>query len=268
MHLKNNDHIEQFLRWAELDRRRSPNTIIRYKATLDQLFDPLGMTVEDIEEWWQTRYHLSAATRANELACLRTFYKWATRFDHRPDDPTRRLDPPPIDNRIPRPIGEADLQDVFDVLRDREELDLYRAAALGAYAGMRISETASLDWSDIDQDRKRIYITGKGRKERVMGLSAVLLDKLLPNTGGNVLTAGGESYRPDTLQRKMNRAFKAAGVDHTFHDLRKRGATLAIEKTGDIYAVSKAWGWSSIETASAYATVSDETLDQIAHSIL
>lgn len=257
--------VEKFLEWAELDRRRSQNTIARYRATLRQLPDPVNATVEEVQEWWDERLHLSPSTRANELACLRAFYKWATRFDYRPDDPTRRLDAPPIDNKIPRPIGKSDLNKLFNALEDQPHL--YRAVALGAHGGLRVGEAATLDWSDIDQDARRIYIRGKGRKERIMGASPVLMDKILPNTGGNVVTAGEQAYSPATLQRKVNRAFIAAGVDHTFHDLRKRGATMAIAKHGDVYAVARAFGWSSIETASSYAAVSDESLDRIADAM-
>lgn len=259
-----NNTSEAFLRWAERDRRRSPNTLRRYAAVLGQLDDPARATREQIEAWWATRTHLSEATRSNELACLRSFYKWATRFDVRPDDPTRRLDAPRIPNHVPRPVGGSDLKRLLATAPD----DLRRAFALGAYAGCRVGEAAALDWSDIDQEARRIYVRGKGREERAIGLSPVLLDKLLPETGGNVVTAGGTPYSADTLQRKANRFIARSDVGHTFHDLRKRGATLAIAKTGDIYAVAQAFGWASIETASSYAAVSEETLDKIAAAMV
>ena len=70
------------------------------------------------------------------------------------------------------------------------------------------------------------------------------------------------------LQRKVNRLMARHGIAHTFHDLRKRGAGLAIARTHDVYAVSKAFGWARIETASAYAAVSDDTLDAIAEAMV
>lgn len=257
---------EQFLQWAASDRNRSPHTIARYRAVLAMIPHAATASREDIEAWWATRYELSPATRANDLACLRSFYKWATRFDIRADDPTRRLDAPQAANHVPRPIGEADLDRLLYAAKDAP--DMGRAIALGAYAGFRVSEVAALDWSDINQDTRRVYVRGKGGKERSFGISPVLLDKLLPDVGGNVVTAGGTPYSGTVLQRKVNRYIKRHGIDHTFHDLRKRGASLAIAKTGDIYAVAKAFGWSSIETASFYATVSDDTLDRIAAAMI
>ena len=135
---------------------------------------------------------------------------------------------------------------------------------LGAYAGLRVSEVAALNWSDIDQEHKRIYVRGKGMKERVCGLSVVVLDELLPEAVGNVVTAGQRPYTGPVLQRKVNRFMARHGVEKTFHDLRKRYVTQAIAKTGNIHAVAQAVGWASIETANAYAALSDDALDQIA----
>lgn len=265
--MKNDDEITRFLEWAELDRNRSQHTIARYRAVLAQLDDPINATREQVEAWWATRFSKSQATRSNELACLRSFYRWATRFDYRSDDPTRRLDPPKIDHSVPRPIGAADMDRLLGELTI-ESPDLRRAIALGAYAGMRVSEAAGLDWSMIDQESRRIYVRGKGSKERVMGLSPLLLDKLLPETGGNVVTAGGAPYSAAALQRRVNRLMERHGINHTFHDLRKRGATLALARTSNPVAVAQAFGWASIQTATAYAVVGDETLDEISQAMI
>ena len=258
-------HVAQFLAWAENDRNRSPHTLARYRAVLAQIPDPLNATVEDIEKWWASRYPMSAGTRANELACLRAFYKWATRFDHRADDPTRRLDPPKVDNAFPRPIGRSDLKRALDACDERGTPELRRAIALGAYGGLRVSEAASLDWEHIDLDRRFLRIRGKGRKERLAGLSPVLLDEILPELRtGNVVTAGGRTYTADALQRRVNRHLSALGIDATFHKLRARYVTQGIAETGDIYAVARAAGWASIETAKSYAALSDDALHRIA----
>ena len=76
------DTIERFIRWSEKDRGRSPKTIERYKYILGMLSeyaDPIEASVDDIQDWWESRYEMSPATRANELSLLRTFYRWAAR---------------------------------------------------------------------------------------------------------------------------------------------------------------------------------------------
>src|SRR5699024_3112485 len=147
---------------------RSPQTLRRYREVLENFIsfaDPIEATVDEVQEWWESRYHLSQATRANELSCVRSFYNWAIRFDLRIDDPTRRLDLPKVSRRLPRIVGRAE----FELLLGEATVDapeLRRAYALGGYGGLRVSEVAALDWSDIDLEQRRIFVRGKGDKER------------------------------------------------------------------------------------------------------
>ena len=258
--------IDDFLTWCEKDRNRSPATIRRYRIILDHLTtfgDPITLDLDTAQRWWESLYGKQPATRANYLAAARSFYKWATRFGHRDDDPTRRLDAPSVPIRAPRMIGKHD----FHLLLGEytaDAPDLRRTFALGGYAGLRISECASLDWSSIDQELRRIYVTGKGNKQRPVALSALLLDYLLPDTGGNVITGGGEPYSAATLQRKINRLMERHKIDHTFHDFRKRAASIALSKGASMPAVRAMFGWSSMQTVAHYAVVGDSELDQIA----
>lgn len=269
-------HADEFLSWAEHDRMRSPHTLARYRAVLASVAphgDPATLTREQAQAWWDSRILItpdrprSASSRANELACLRAFYRWAVRKGHRLDDPTGTLDFPRPENHVPRAIGRADLDRLLGDLTAGAP-DLRRAVALGAYAGLRVSEAAALDWRDVDLDARRVFVRGKGRWERPVGLSPVLLDLLLPVTGGNVVTAGGSPYTGATLQRKVNRLMDRAGIAHTFHDLRKRGATLALSKGMNPAAVRVAFGWRSMETVTHYAVVGDEELDRIAEAMI
>jgi integrase len=221
---------------------------------------------EDVELWWSARTDLSPATRANDLANLRTFYRWCHRWEHRrpEDDPTLRLDAPKVPNGVPRPITRADLHILLAQFPD----DLRRAVCLGAYAGLRVSEAAALHWHDIDQESRRARILGKGQKTRIVAFSLVLLDQLLPDTGGNVVTGTHDVYTGDSLQRKVNRAITRAGVDDTFHNLRHRYGTLAYQATGDLLAVGRQMGHASPVTTAVYAQASDEVADRIADAVV
>lgn len=261
---------DAFLRWAEEDRLRSEHTLTRYRAVFATLApfagDPAAATMDEIQAWWNSRLGKSPATRQNELACLRAFYKYAIRFDYCLKDPTRRLDAPKVDNALPRPIPRADLLRVLEACDERDLPEIRRAIALGAYAGLRVSEAAALDWSQVDEEKRVLIFRGKGRKERVCAASPKLFDEILPRPeqGGNVVRAGGIPYSADTLQRRINRLFDNLGIDATFHKLRARYVTQGIAETGDIFHVAKAVGWSSIETAKHYAEVNEDVLQRIA----
>ena len=258
------DLIEQYLRYLQR-RNRSPETIRAYTTVLrgweESAGSPLDATVEDAERWWDDLATFAPATQARSLTAVRSFYKWAIRYDHIIQDPTRRLDPPTLAKGAPRYITRAQL----DTLLDGLEPDLRRAVALGAWAGLRVAEVAALDWSDVDVEMRRIHVRhGKGNKSRSVAAHPILIDSLLPDTGGNVVTAGGETYTGGALQRRANRAFKRLGVDATFHQLRHRYGTMTYGATGDPLAVAAAMGHASLESTRIYAAVSDDALDRVA----
>lgn len=254
--------VDQWLAYLA-QRGRSATTIRTYRSTMDSFPEPLAATLADAEAWWSSLDDLAPRTRTRALSCVRSFYRWATRFDLRDDDPTRRLDPPSAGKRLPRPMGRAEMMRVMASAPE----DVRRAVALGGYAGLRVAEAAALDWSDVDVDARRIYVRGgKGDKDRAVGLSGLLLDELLPDTGGNVVRAGAKAYTADALQRRCNRYIRAAGVDATFHKLRSRYATVTLAATGNLLAVSRALGHSSPSVTAIYAATSDADLDLIAEA--
>lgn len=254
---------EQYLKYLARTRNLSPNTIIGYRRTYRTFPGIDTATREQVEAWWETRAHLSAGTRRVDLAAVRSFYTWCRAWDHRTDDPTHRIIPPKQGQRLPRPVGRDDLHRILSATSG----EIRRAVCLGAYAGLRVAEAAALDWRDIDQEIRRIVVRGKGDKERMVGLSPLLLDSLLPVTGGNVVRAGQSAYSANVLQQKVNAAIRAAGVESTFHKLRSRYATVALGATGNLLAVSRALGHASVATTAIYAATADSDLDVIADAV-
>jgi integrase len=253
---------EEYL--AHCRRERTPeNTVRRRQSVLRAVGTPGLATREEIEAWWVGMAHLSPSTRSNALACLRSFYRWAQRWGKRADDPTARLDAPKAPAGLPRPIGRQELAHLLDTLPD----DLRRAVALGAYAGLRVSEAAALSWEDLDLEARRARVVGKGGRRRLVAISPVLIDHLRPETGGNVVAAGGEALGGERLRVRVNRAMRAAGVDATFHQLRHRYGTLAYQATGDLIAVGRQMGHSSPVTTAIYSAASDEVADVIAEAV-
>lgn len=255
--------VGDWLDHLRLDRGLSDNTITTYARTLRTVPDPEHATREDIEGWARSRSTLSVATRNNEIAAVRAFYHWCQVYEHREDDPTRRLIAPKKPQGLPHPVSRTQLRAILDSV----DHEVRRAICLGAYAGLRVSETAALMWADIDTENHRIRVVGKGSKTRLVGLAPLLLDELLPDTGGNVVTGTSKVYSAATMQRRANRAIQAAGVDLTYHALRHRFATVALASTGNLLAVSRALGHASPATTAIYAATSDADLDVIADAV-
>ncbi|MFN2347443.1 MAG: tyrosine-type recombinase/integrase [Dermatophilaceae bacterium] len=248
-------------------RNRSPATIASYRSVMAQyeatVGDPLTATVDDAQRWWERLDRLTPAARARSLSVVRSYYTWAMRHDLLHATPLRRLDAPSLGHRLPHPVNRADWLTILE----RTEGDLRRAVCLGAYAGLRVAEAAHLHWRDIDTDARRIMVrSGKGDKDRVVGLSVLLMDELLPNTGANVVTGTEHELSANALQQRVNRHLRELGIDGTFHKLRARFATQALAHTGNLLAVSRALGHSSPSVTARYAATSDSDLDLIAEA--
>jgi len=260
----------EWLTWLSEDRGRAKNTIATYARSARSVEVPLiEASREDLEAWWRRRAvgadgsPRPHSARNNELSAIRSFYKWAQRFERRADDPTVRLDLLSRQKRISRFVGNDDLQKLLSTLQP----DLRRAVALGAYGGLRVSEAASLDWRDVDQDQRRMIVRGKGDKERSVGLSFTLLNILLPVSGGNVVTAGGLEHDGHYLQMKVNAAIKNAGVDATFHKLRHRFGFKSAEAGVPATSIANAMGHDSLTTTMGYIAAVDSDLDLIADAV-
>jgi len=255
---------EQWLDWLKVERNRSDNTISTYARTMKTLGDhPERMTREGVEQWWRERAEGSVSTRNNELSAVRGFFRWLARFEHREDDPTIRLDLLTRPRRVSRFVGRDDLAHLLDTL----PADLRRAVALGAYAGLRVSEAASLHWRDVEHESRRLIVRGKGDNDRRVGLSATLLDQLLPEGGGYVVTGRAETMSAHTLQQRVNAAIKAAGVDATFHKLRHRYGFKSAEAGIKPTAIANAMGHASLQTTMGYIAATDTDLDLIAEAV-
>lgn len=255
---------EQWLDWLSVERGRSQNTVDTYARSLRTLpGDPATLTREQVEQWWRDRAAGSVATRNNELSAVRGFYKWCARFGHREDDPTIRLDLLKRPNRVSRFVGKSDLETLLNTL----PADLRRAVALGAYGGLRVSEAASLHWGDIDHETRRMIVRGKGDKERSVGFSATLLDLILPDSGGYVVSGRATTMTGHTLQQRVNRAIKNAGVDATFHKLRHRFGYRAAEAGIPATSIARAMGHESLSTTMGYIAAVDSDLDLIAEAV-
>lgn len=259
-----------YIAWCEQE-RIPPNTIRRRRAVLRAVGNPSTATREEIEAWWATRTHKTNgdpradSSRANELAVLRSFYRWCQIWEHREDNPTVRLSPPKFPNSLPRPASRDQLQRILAAVE--KQPDMRRAVCLGAYAGLRISEVAALHWNEVNLELRRITVVGKGRKRRLVAIGSILVDELLPETGGNVVTGTDQVLSADALRRRVNRAIADAGVTVTFHQLRHRFGTIAYQSSNDLVAVRDLMGHASITTTSGYAAANDTIADAIANAV-
>ena len=160
-----------------------------------------------------------------------------------------------------------------EMWRFLEALDsaMYRIVLMTTYsAGLRVSEVVRLQVDDIDSSRMLIRVReGKGRKDRYVPLSQVLLELLRHywklTRSRPWLFPGqkpGRYLSTRTVQRACDRAAKAAGIRKrvTPHTLRHSFATHHLELGTDIRTIQMLLGHRSLKTTSLYTHVSPDHL--------
>lgn len=142
---------------------------------------------------------------------LRGYYVWGVNAGHYSMDPTAAIPRPMEGDRLPDPITDAELADLFA----RAPAHWHLVFALCAYAGLRVSEAARLLRLDITADLIRVR-AGKGRKDAYVDTHPLVwtMVRNLParDADGRALCVVRDQYgRPCTGYQLTNRAW------HLFH---------------------------------------------------
>ncbi len=264
------DLSEKHMAWLEAQHDRAPNTIASRRRVLSSVGNAGTATRDDLDLWWQARAGLSIGTRIVDLSHLREFYKWCGMYDERADNPSLRLRAPRMEN-VDYGEGKVSNEQIADLAKTLPP-DLQRAVFLGAGAGLRVSESAQLDWADVNSSEDMIRVVrSKGGKTRHIPVSPDLIRLLgegIEERQGNVVTAGGTPYSAPQLQRRLNRAMRAAGAEFTSHDLRHRFGITAYRSSQDLLAVGEMMGHSSVNTTKLYASADSEVKRKIATAVM
>lgn len=175
--------------------------------------------------------------------------------------------------QLPRLLNENELAKLFNALSNKK----HKAMLFTIYsAGLRVSELVNLKIADIDSTRMQIFIErGKGKKDRMVNLSPVLLDILRsyiknynpkPKVYLFESEQTGTAYPVRTVQQIFGNAKTKAGIRKVvgIHSLRHSFATHLLDKGTDIKYIKELLGHFNIKTTERYLHVSKKQLVNIA----
>jgi len=177
---------------------------------------------------------------------------------------------------IPRPKKPVQLPRVLSkeeialLLRAIENLKHKTMLMLAYSCGLRVSEITALKLTDVDEDRRLLIIRkGKGKKDRVISLSPVMLvmlrdykEKYQP---ADYLFEGqraGSSYSVRSLESIIHVAKEKAGIKKagSMHMLRHSFATHLLDKGTDVVFIQKLLGHNDIKTTLRYLHVTNKDI--------
>ncbi|MFN8520917.1 MAG: tyrosine recombinase XerC [Chloroflexota bacterium] len=272
---------------------RSTHTIRSYDASVTRLLGHLARTGSD----WRapTRRQLRAwlasvaaggvgqGTIAARLAGARAFYRHAQRAGWCEGDPFVAITTPKRPRRLPRVLGTDEVEALLDSVAGSQVGDALaqrdRAIIETAYAGgLRISELAGLDVTDLDVRHGLVRVLGKRRKERECPLGAPALDALrawlaegrpalrdrssADDDGALFLGAGGTRLGVRGMRGRIDRLVLRAGLDRGVspHTLRHSFASHLLDGGADLRVVQELLGHASLATTQVYTHVSPARL--------
>lgn len=260
---------------AEFD-RIDKRTITYYKAYLtsrDRRTALLGRQAEK---------QLDSRSINRMLSALRAYLRYLIDLDYRCPLPPEAVKLTKAGKKHPQVAELRDLirlieapssleSDVRTTLRNRAMLEVLFAT------GMRISELCSLDRSQID-DTGRIFITGKGRKQRFVYLTSrakqhldayltIRLDNcpalFVPYAGRNAAKPKrriSTNYLQDRIKRYREKL--KINVPTSAHSLRHGFATYLAEKGANPAALQILLGHESLDTTTRYVHASDKYAEE------
>lgn len=229
------------------------------------------------------RYLAHLATRryarrsiARKASSLRRYFSWCARQGLVDVDPSAALSAPGGDGRLPRVLKQDELNALLEAPPEHDQPAPVRARddALVEVlygSGVRVGELCALDVDDLDLDRGRALVWGKGDKRRAVPLSEqavsalqhwllhgreAMLEPLSP-AGALFLNRTGRRLTPRDVRRVLDR--RALSPTHP-HALRHTFATHLLDGGADLRAVQELLGHSDLATTQRYTHVSRERL--------
>lgn len=200
----------------------------------------------------------SENVRRQRWKALRLFFKFAVARRWRTSNPMRGLDPPRRPRSLspqPAPYGAV------TALLAHPVVEIRRAVALAALAGLRCNEICLLRWEDVCWDQRTVTVTnGKGGKARTVPMSEALAGFLAPAGRRGLVVPGrfGGPRPSNSLSTVISREARIVGFEVTLHQFRHLFATEVYRASLDVVATSRLLGHSSVDTTMIYVHVSGE----------
>src|SRR5215467_12349312 len=198
---------DEFLRYLADERNASPRTLKAYRHALT------GFRAENKKPWKKCtaddfrnylflvmkRGHARSYVRL-QFSALRTFYQFLAARKRLRNNPVREVQLPKMEKKLPLVLTRQQVDELLTAptrvpksrsapswmpLRDVAIMELFYSS------GLRLSELAALDVSDVDPYTESVRVFGKGRKERVCPVGLPALEAIQKYRAAANVHAGG-----------------------------------------------------------------------------
>jgi integrase/recombinase XerD len=295
-----NRFLEEYLRFLNLEKNLSANTMSAYRIDLrrylkflkaEGVTSPGDVTADHVGRFLGSlrRAHLAPRSVAQSLSAVRGLHTFLVAEGTTTSNPVDLVDPPkpgrPLPGVLsleeveaiclavgpPRPSGGDD--PLHLALRDRAIIETLYAT------GMRVSELVGLQQGNVHAEEGIVRVFGKGSKERLVPIGSSALRwidayrresrtlVLRPGASRDILflSARGKPLSRVSVWTLLRRAAAEAGITKAVHPhtLRHSFATHLLERGADLRAVQEMLGHADIATTQIYTHIDREYLKQV-----
>lgn len=278
------DVVDEYLRFIQIEKGLSENTIAAYRRDLNHYLNYLAaqkisnldfIDRQIVQQWFGVLHDEGRSTKsiARFTSTIRSFHQFALREKYAAKDPTVLIETPKYERKLPDvlSIDEIDLllttpeTSKNNGYRDRTMLELLYAT------GIRVSELINIELEDVNLLMGFVKVFGKGNKERIIPLGETVIE-LLKTYIENVrpqllkkqvthtlfLNMQGKPLTRQGIWKIIKQTGAKAGIQKrlTPHTLRHSFATHLLENGADLRAVQEMLGHSDISTTQLYTHVS------------
>lgn len=276
---------EEFLRYLAVERNSSPPTLKAYRQALE------AFRSENKTPWKKCsaddfRAYLFALMKREQarsyvrlqFSALRTFYRFLVERKKLRRDPVRELQLPKIDKKLPLVLTRNQIEEllaaplkidknraapVWMPLRDVAIMELFYSS------GLRLSELAALDVTDVDLYTESVRVFGKGRKERECPVGLPALETIQRyraaanvHAGPLFINKSRKRISPRSVWLVLKRYLRHTSIPISIspHKLRHSFATHMLDRGADLRSVQALLGHASLSTTQIYTHVTVERL--------
>ena len=284
----NQNHVDDFLDYMARIKNVSSHTVKSYRSDLSEFIAFLKEIFRNTTDIFSvTHLHLRsyiaslqdrqlrASTVARKLSSLRTFFRYAVKEGLAAANPASRFKSPRKNRPIPLTMdveSTIKLIEAPDIsskngLRDRAIMELLYSS------GMRLSELAGMNSSDIDFLSETIKVRGKGKKERLLPvgktasrlLSACIWERAKGKPSPVFLNKYGKRLSARGIERIIMKYARMVmpGSRVTVHTLRHNFATHLLDAGADLRSVQELLGHAHLSTTQIYTHVTMKRLQKV-----
>lgn len=217
-------------------------------------------------------------TIARKLSAVRSFFKFLVKRGVVEQNPAELILTPKQDKTIPAYLAVDEMFRLLDSIQTDTLLGLRNRAIFETLysCGIRVSELAGLNFSDVDFSSAVVRVLGKGKKERVIpigqeALKAITayrdqlgrqMDSEALKHGALFLNRYNKRLSARSIARILRKLVDAVGLltPVSPHALRHSFATHMLDSGADLRVVQELLGHKSLSTTQKYTHVSIDRL--------